>query len=96
VIGADGVIRWIGDPVARLLGTEHIMRPRVLLLADEQLTGNARDHVAARVERFVNHHISTVLKPLDDLSRADQTCRAWPRASRSSWWKISAFCSAAT
>ncbi len=71
VIGADGVIRWIGDPVARLLGTEHIMRPRVLLLADEQLTGNARDHVAARVERFVNHHISTVLKPLDDLSRAE-------------------------
>ncbi|OWK23527.1 hypothetical protein AJ87_33835 [Rhizobium yanglingense] len=47
------------------------MRPRVILLADEQLTGNAREHVAARVERFVNHHISTVLKPLDDLSRAE-------------------------
>jgi ATP-dependent RNA helicase SUPV3L1/SUV3 len=43
----------------------------VILLADEQLTGNARDHVAARIERFVNHHISTVLKPLDDLSRAE-------------------------
>jgi ATP-dependent RNA helicase SUPV3L1/SUV3 len=70
-IGSDGLIRWIGDPVARLTGTEHIMRPRVILLADEQLTGNARDHVAARVERFVNHHISTVLKPLDDLSRAE-------------------------
>ncbi len=25
----------------------------------------------ARIERFVNHHISTVLKPLDDLSRAE-------------------------
>ncbi|MGO7428963.1 hypothetical protein ACCT09_56985, partial [Rhizobium ruizarguesonis] len=50
---------------------DHIMRPRVILLADEQLTGNARDHVAARIERFVNHHISTVLKPLDDLSRAE-------------------------
>jgi len=70
-IGSDGLIRWIGDPVARLSGSDHIMRPRVILLADEQLTGNARDHVAARVERFVNHHISTVLKPLDDLSRAE-------------------------
>lgn len=70
-IGSDGSIRWLGDPVARLAGTEHIMRPRVILLADEQLTGNARDHVAARLERFVNHHISTVLKPLDDLSRAE-------------------------
>ncbi len=47
------------------------MRPRVILLADEQLTGNAREHVLARLERFVNHHIATVLKPLDDLSRAE-------------------------
>ncbi|MGL3607484.1 helicase-related protein [Rhizobium sp. G187] len=70
-IGSDGVVRWLGDPIARLIGTDHVLHPRVLLLADEQLTGNARDHVAARVERFVNHHISTVLKPLDDLSRAE-------------------------
>ncbi|MEZ2132188.1 MULTISPECIES: helicase-related protein [unclassified Sinorhizobium] len=70
-VSADGLIRWLGDPVARLSGSDHIMRPRVILLADEQLTGNARDHVAARIERFANHHISTVLKPLDDLSRAE-------------------------
>jgi ATP-dependent RNA helicase SUPV3L1/SUV3 len=70
-ISADGLVRWLGDPLARLSGSDHIMRPRVLLLADEQLTGNARDHVAARIERFVNHHISTILKPLDDLSRAE-------------------------
>ncbi len=70
-IGSDGLVRWLGDPVARLIGTDHILHPRVILLADEQLTGIARDHVAARIERFVNHHISTVLKPLDDLSRAE-------------------------
>ncbi|QYA13764.1 MULTISPECIES: helicase-related protein [unclassified Rhizobium] len=70
-ISADGLVRWLGDPVARLSGSDHVMRPRVILLADEQLTGNARDHVAARIERFVNHHISTILKPLDDLQRAE-------------------------
>ncbi|WP_183804237.1 helicase-related protein [Mycoplana azooxidifex] len=70
-VGSDGTVRWLGEPVARLAASEHIMRPRVILLADEQLTGNARDHVAARIERFVNHHIATVLKPLDDLSRAE-------------------------
>lgn len=70
-IGSDGLVRWVGDPVARLVGTDHILHPRVIVLADEQLTGAARDHVAARIERFVNHHISTVLKPLDDLSRAE-------------------------
>ena len=70
-LGSDGTVRWLGDPVARLSASDHIMRPRVILLSDEQLTGNARDHVAARIERFVNHHIATVLKPLDDLSRAE-------------------------
>lgn len=70
-VGSDGFVRWLGDPVGRLAASDHVMRPRVILLSDEQLTGNAREHVAARIERFVNHHIATVLKPLDDLSRAE-------------------------
>ncbi|MCM2294370.1 helicase [Allorhizobium sp. BGMRC 0089] len=70
-LGSDGTLRWLGDPVAKLVGADHILHPRVILLADEQLSSNARDHVVARIERYVNHHISTVLKPLDDLSRAE-------------------------
>jgi ATP-dependent RNA helicase SUPV3L1/SUV3 len=57
--------------VARLVSGEHVLKPRSILLADEQLTGHARDVVAARIDRFVNHHIATVLKPLDDLTRAE-------------------------
>lgn len=67
----DGLVRWLGEPVARLSAGDNIMKPRVILLADEQLSGNARDHALARVERFVNHQIATVLKPLDDISRAE-------------------------
>lgn len=70
-LGSDGFVRWLGEPVAKLAAGDHIMHPRLILLSDEQLTGNARDHVAARLERYVNHHIATVLKPLDDLSRAE-------------------------
>jgi ATP-dependent RNA helicase SUPV3L1/SUV3 len=70
-ISNDGLVRWIGEPVARLGASDHVMRPRVILLADELLSGHAREHVQARIERFVNHHIATVLKPLDDLSRAE-------------------------
>lgn len=70
-LSSDGLVRWLGDPVARLAASDHIMRPRVILLADDQLQGAARDHVSARIERYVNHHIATVLKPLDDLSRAE-------------------------
>jgi ATP-dependent RNA helicase SUPV3L1/SUV3 len=67
----DGLIRWLGEPVARLVASDHIMRPRVVLLADELLASHAREHVQARVERFLNHHIATVLKPLDDLIRGE-------------------------
>jgi ATP-dependent RNA helicase SUPV3L1/SUV3 len=67
----DGLVRWLGEPVGRLTASDHIMRPRLVLLADELLSGHAREHVQARIERFVNHHIATVLKPLDDLTRAE-------------------------
>jgi len=70
-IGADGTVRWLGDPVAKLASGDHILKPRTILLADDQLTGTAREFVAARIDRFVNHHIATVLKPLDDLTRAE-------------------------
>lgn len=70
-LSSDGMVRWLGEPVARLTSSDHIMRPRIVLLADELLSGHAREHVQARVERFVNHHIATVLKPLDDLTRAE-------------------------
>ncbi|MQB22987.1 helicase [Agrobacterium tumefaciens] len=70
-MSSDGLVRWLGEPVARLAAGDNIMKPRVILLADEQLSGNARDHALARIERFVNHQIATVLKPLDDISRAE-------------------------
>ncbi len=70
-LGSDAIVRWMGDPVARLTDSEEMLRPRAVLLADEQLSQQARDVISARVERYVNHHISTVLKPLDDLASAE-------------------------
>jgi len=71
-LGSDGVLRWIGAPIATLTSGEEALKPRVILLADEQLTGPARDKVAARAERFVNFQIELLLKPLVDLKNADQ------------------------
>ncbi|MBW3096581.1 helicase-related protein [Pseudohoeflea coraliihabitans] len=70
-LASDGTVRWLGAPVARLASGDHILRPRLILLADDQLTGHARDVVLARLERYVTHQINTVLKPLDDLARAE-------------------------
>ncbi|ALN72182.1 helicase-related protein [Aureimonas sp. AU20] len=66
-LGSDALVRWLGAPVASLAAGEDPLRPRTVLLADDGLTGPARDKVAQRVERFVTYQISTILKPLADL-----------------------------
>lgn len=71
-LGSDGMLRWLGNPVAVLSAGENLLQPRVVLLADEQLTGPAREKVAARAERFVAFQTETHLKPLVHLSR-DET-----------------------
>ncbi len=71
-LGSDNIMRWLGSPVASLSSAEELLKPRVILLADEQLTGPTRDKVAARVERYVAFQIDTHLKPLLQLS-GDQT-----------------------
>jgi ATP-dependent RNA helicase SUPV3L1/SUV3 len=68
----DGIMRWLGQPVATLTDTDDILKPRAILLADEQLTGPARDKVAERLERYVGYQIDSQLKPLVDLKNADQ------------------------
>lgn len=69
-LGSDGTLRWIGAPIATLVAGDDPLRPRLVLFADEQLTGPARDKVMARAERFVGFQIETLLKPLTDLRDA--------------------------
>ncbi len=71
VLDNDGTVRWVGAPVAKAVAGDEILKPRILLLADEQLTGPARDRVAARLERWLGHQIETLLKPLQDLAAAE-------------------------
>lgn len=70
-LGADGLLRWLGAPVAALGAGEAPLRPRLVILADEQLAGPGRDKVAQRAERYLTYQISTVLKPLADLQAGE-------------------------
>jgi ATP-dependent RNA helicase SUPV3L1/SUV3 len=70
-LGSDGTLRWIGAPIGTLVEGDEALKPRVVLLADEQLTGPARDKVAARAERYVEYQVASLLKPLVDLKGAD-------------------------
>ncbi|MCB1426949.1 MAG: helicase-related protein [Zhengella sp.] len=70
-LSSDGMLRWLGSPVALLAAGDQVLRPRVILLADEQLTGPARDKVAARAERYVAYQVESLLKPLQDLAAGE-------------------------
>ncbi|KAA0968874.1 helicase [Aureimonas fodinaquatilis] len=70
-IGSDGLVRWLGAPIASLTSGERALKPRLVMLADEQLSGAARDKVVARAERFITYQVSTILKPLADLEAGE-------------------------
>jgi ATP-dependent RNA helicase SUPV3L1/SUV3 len=68
VLASDGVIRWLGDPVARLIAGDDLLRPRAVLLADEALPAESHDAVQARLGLWVTAHVSKVLGPLEALA----------------------------
>src|SRR5215207_11771133 len=64
VLSNDGTIRWTGDPVAKLEAGEKIFEPRLRIVADEQLTGPAREKVETRLRAWLKAHIVRLLGPL--------------------------------
>jgi ATP-dependent RNA helicase SUPV3L1/SUV3 len=71
VLASDGAIRWQGDAVGKLIAADEVLRPRVRVIADEQLTGASRDAVQARLDLWVKTHIEKLLGPLFALSGAE-------------------------
>ncbi len=71
VLGNDGAIRWLGEVVGKIIGGEKLLEPRVRLLADEQLTGAARDKVQDRLDAWLKAHVGKLLGPLIQLESAE-------------------------
>ncbi len=67
VLAHDDLLRWLGEPVARLLAGDHILRPRVQVLADEQLSGAALEMVQKRLDLWLAQHITKLLGALNEL-----------------------------
>jgi ATP-dependent RNA helicase SUPV3L1/SUV3 len=70
-LAGDGIIRWTGAAVGKLIAGEQVLRPRVRILADEHLTGAPRDAVDERLGKFVKSHLEKLLGPLFELSVAE-------------------------
>ena len=71
VLASDGALRWTGDVVGKLIAGDDVLRPRVRIVADEQLTGPARELVQTRLDLWLKTHIEKLLAPLFSLTAAD-------------------------
>jgi ATP-dependent RNA helicase SUPV3L1/SUV3 len=66
-LATDGTLRWLGQPVAKLVAGEEVLKPRLRIIADEHLTGAPRDLVQVRLDLWLKTHIERLLGPLFQL-----------------------------
>jgi ATP-dependent RNA helicase SUPV3L1/SUV3 len=71
LLASDGVIRWTGDAVAKLVAADDILHPRLRIVADERLAGAPREAVQTRLDLWLKTHIEKLLGPLFDLAKAE-------------------------
>ncbi len=71
VLGNDGVIRWLGEPVAKITAGAGVLTPTTRVLADEQLTGAALEKVQTRLNLWLAQHVKKLLGPLEALEKGE-------------------------
>src|SRR6202158_5268647 len=53
VLASDGALRWTGDLVGKLISGDDVLRPRVRVIAEEHLTGPAKELVQTRLDLWL-------------------------------------------
>ncbi len=64
VLANDGLVRWQGEPVARLAAGEKLLAPKLRVLADDHLSAAAREQVEQRLGLWLKAHVTKHLGPL--------------------------------
>jgi ATP-dependent RNA helicase SUPV3L1/SUV3 len=64
VLSNDGVIRWLGDPVAKLLLGPTVLNPGVVIFADASLPEASRETIKTRIELWIAATTRRILAPL--------------------------------
>ncbi len=70
-IDRKGQILWRGEEIAKLVAGEDPLKPSIELLVDEHISGPDREKVQTRLETWLSEHIADKLKPLVELSNAE-------------------------
>jgi len=64
ILATDGFLRWKGEIVAQLAEGDTLLAPRLIVLADESLTGVELERVQERLSLWLRHHVNTLLEPV--------------------------------
>jgi ATP-dependent RNA helicase SUPV3L1/SUV3 len=67
----QGQIVWQNAPIARLEAGASLLKPRIAIIADNQLAGPDREAVQARLEKFLGRHIANIVEPLVKLEEGE-------------------------
>ncbi|HMN74025.1 MAG TPA: helicase-related protein [Rhodoblastus sp.] len=67
----DGAIRWLGEPIAKIVAGDKILGPRAVLTADDSLAGEALEKVQRRVDLWLAQHVTKLLGPLAQLESGE-------------------------
>ena len=70
VLASDGSVRWMGEAVAKLVGGDKLLQPRLRVVADEQLTGAAHEKVVQRLDLWLRAYVTKLIGPLLSLEQA--------------------------
>ena len=84
-LASDGTIRWLGDPIGKLIVGAGSLEPGATLLADEALPPEGREAAERRLSLWITAHLRKVLAPLIALADAQGA----PDAARSIALKVS-------
>lgn len=71
LLGNDGTIRWLGEPVGKIVPGASVLKPAVRLLADEQLTGAALEKAQHRLDLWLASHVKKLLGALEELESGE-------------------------
>jgi ATP-dependent RNA helicase SUPV3L1/SUV3 len=64
VLSNDGIIRWLGDPVAKLSLGPNVLNPGAVILADDSLPDESRATIKTRIELWISATTRRLLAPL--------------------------------
>jgi ATP-dependent RNA helicase SUPV3L1/SUV3 len=64
VLSNDGIIRWLGDPVAKLSVGPNVLNPSAVILADDSLPDESRVTIKTRIELWIAATTRRLLAPL--------------------------------